>query len=127
MKHVFICFIVGIVVGVICALISKFYFEVNPVIVGAIGAFIVIVLSISVQVKRFETNHNGNVIVVENRPFSERLFVNGELQDERMGLSVQQRLWGQLETGEIIKVSLGGVFAVHCRIFVNNKLVPLFK
>jgi hypothetical protein len=73
--------------------------------------------------KRWELDHNGNVIVVENRVSSERLYVNGELQDERMGLSFQSRLWGQLSTGESIKVSLGGWWAIHCRIFIDNKLV----
>ena len=73
--------------------------------------------------KKWEVNHGGNVIAVENRPFTESLFVNGELQDEKMGFSYQQRLWGRLPTGEEIKVSIGGVWAVHCRIFVDNKLV----
>lgn len=123
MKNVLICFIIGIVVGVICSLVSKFFFEINPIVAAAIAAAIAIIITGSAQVKKWETNHNGNVIAVENRVFSERLFVNGELQDERMGWSVQQRLWGQLDTGEIIKVSIGGAFSVHCRIFVNNKLV----
>ena len=74
-------------------------------------------------VKRWEVDHGGNAITVENRAGSERLYVNGELQDERMGLSFQSRLWGQLNTGEMIKVSIGGNFRIHCRIFVDNKLV----
>jgi len=73
--------------------------------------------------KRFEINHGENLIVVENRMFSERLFVNGELQDERMGLSFGVRLWGQLSSGESIKVSLGGTWAIGCRIFIDHKLI----
>ena len=73
--------------------------------------------------KKFEMTHNGNVIVVENRLFSERLYVNGELQDERMGLNFGMRLWGQLSTGESIKVSLGGAFTIGCRVFIDHTLV----
>jgi len=73
--------------------------------------------------KKWELNHSGNVIVVENRYSGERLYVNGELQDEQVGFASRARLWGQLHTGETIKVSLGGYFAVHCKIFIDNKLV----
>ena len=73
--------------------------------------------------KKWEINHNGNLILVENRAGGERLYVNGDLQDERLGLSSQSRLWGQLSTGETIKVSLGGWWTIHCRIFIDNKLV----
>ena len=73
--------------------------------------------------KKWETNYCGHTIVVENRVGGERLFVNGELQDEQIGFAGRSRLWGQLKTGETIKVSLGSIFKVHCRIFVNNKLV----
>ena len=74
--------------------------------------------------KKWELNHNGNVIVVENRANGERLYVNGELQDEQLGLHIgRSRLWGQLNTGESIKVSLGGDFLMHCRVFIDSKLV----
>lgn len=73
--------------------------------------------------KKWETNYNGNAIVVENEVFSERLYVNGELQDEQIGIASRARLWGQLETGETIKISLGGILSMHCRVFVSDKLV----
>ena len=74
--------------------------------------------------KRWEVNHAGNVIAVENDVLSERLFVNCELQDEMIGPAGRSRLWGQLPTGEMIKVSVGdGGVKVQCRIFVDNKLV----
>ena len=73
--------------------------------------------------KKFEVDHGGNAIIVENRASGEKLFVNGELQDERVGLSLVARLFGQLPTGENIKVSLGGIWTTQCRIFVDNKLV----
>jgi len=73
--------------------------------------------------KKWELNHNGNKVKVENRISGERLYVNDELQDERNGLSFNSRLYGQLPTGENIKVSLGGWFILQCRVFIDNKLV----
>ena len=73
--------------------------------------------------KKWEINYCGNTITVENRIAGERLYVNGELQDEQIGLAGRSRLWGQLKTGEIVKVSIGSIFRIHCRIFVNDKLV----
>ena len=73
--------------------------------------------------KKWEIKYSGNIIRVENRWDGEKLFVNDELQDKQVGLAGRSRLWGELPTGEKIKVSLGGIFRMHCLIFVNNKLV----
>ena len=73
--------------------------------------------------KKREVNHAGNTITVENRFDGERLYVNGALQDELLGFASRARLWGSLHTGETVKVSLGGTFRAHCRIFIDNKLV----
>lgn len=73
--------------------------------------------------KKWEVNYCGTTITVENREGGERLYVNGELQDEQIGFFAgRSRLWGQLQTGETIKVSIGSTFKIHCRIFINNKL-----
>lgn len=74
--------------------------------------------------KKWQVNYCGNIIVVENRLNSERLYVNGELQDEQFGFgAIRSRLWGKLQSDEIIKVSIGSVLRMHCRIFIDNKLV----
>ena len=74
--------------------------------------------------KKWKINYCGNSIVVENRISGELLYVNGELQDEQIGIvAARSRLWGQLQTGETIKVSIGVFWGMHCRIFVNSKLV----
>jgi len=73
--------------------------------------------------KKWEINHNGNVVRVENRISGERLYVNDELQDEQCGFATSVKLWGQLPTGEQIKVSLGGWWTIQCRIFINHKQV----
>lgn len=53
--------------------------------------------------------------------------MDGELQDEQTGFGVRARLSGIIRTGdgagEAIKVSLGGWFAIQCRIFVNDTLI----
>jgi len=72
---------------------------------------------------KWELNHSGNVILVKNSVAGEKLFVNGELQDERNGLSLRSRLYGNLPNDENIKVSLGGWFSTQCRIFVDHKLI----
>lgn len=73
--------------------------------------------------KVWQVRYNGNDIRVENRSFGEKLYVNGELQDEQIGFASRVRLWGNLPTGEIIKVSLGSVLITHCIIFIDNKLI----
>ena len=75
--------------------------------------------------KKWNVNYGDNRILIENEWNREALFVNGELQDERLGgFRTESRLYGKLPTGELIKVSLGGTFTIKCRIFIDNKLVP---
>lgn len=73
--------------------------------------------------KKWEINYGDNTIIVENRVSGERLYVNGELQDEQIGFASRSRLWGKLQTGEEIKITLGGFWGIHCRVFINNKMV----
>lgn len=73
--------------------------------------------------KIWEVKYGENMIRVENGWDGEKLFVNDNLQDKQLGITNRSRLWGELPTGEKIKVSLGGFFRVHCLIFVNNKLI----
>nr|WP_312576239.1 hypothetical protein [Sedimentibacter sp.] len=74
--------------------------------------------------QRWKTKYDENIIVVENSIRGERLYVNGELQDEQMGIfAFRSRLWGHLKTGETIKVSIGSNIKMHCRIFINDKLL----
>ncbi|MDR2687381.1 MAG: hypothetical protein LBB75_06485 [Oscillospiraceae bacterium] len=73
--------------------------------------------------KQWELNYGGDAIVVKNSVAGEQLYVNGQLQDERNGLSTQSRLTGHLPGGGSIKVNLGGWFTMQCRIFIDDKLV----
>ena len=75
--------------------------------------------------KKWEAVYGENIIRVENSFEGEKLFVNDTLQDEQVGYSVRARLWGKLQTGEEVKVSLGGWFEVNCRIFVDNQLMEI--
>jgi hypothetical protein len=75
------------------------------------------------------TVYEGNTILVENSWFSgERLFVNGSLQDEQLGLGFRSRLWGSIYSADSkikrIKVTLGAsFFSVECRIFIDDALI----
>ncbi|RCW65804.1 hypothetical protein [Saliterribacillus persicus] len=77
--------------------------------------------------KTFELNYDNCDIKIENRWFSgEKLYIDDELQDENLGLSFRGTLNGVLATptGEKkIKAKLGGIFRIHCKIFVDNKLI----
>jgi hypothetical protein len=69
------------------------------------------------------TIYDNNEIKVENTWFNgERLFVNGVLQDEKMGF-FSSDLTGHLINGknerENIKVNLSGAFRINCRLFIN--------
>lgn len=46
--------------------------------------------------KVWEKEFNGNNIRVKNRVSGENLIVNGNIQDERMGLATRSVLWGKL-------------------------------
>lgn len=79
--------------------------------------------------KVFEATYDGHQILVENRWFAgEKLYVNGELQDENIGLALRATLTGKLRDNsnepQSIKVTLGGFFSIHCKIFVDHVLVP---
>lgn len=77
--------------------------------------------------KEFETTYNGRHILVENRWFEgEKLFVDGQLQDENIGLGFKGILNGKLkgmEDVKQIKVAVGGFFTIECKIFVDNELI----
>ncbi|RSL30377.1 hypothetical protein D7Z54_26420 [Salibacterium salarium] len=78
--------------------------------------------------KTFEVTHDHHTILVENTWFNgEKLYIDGQLQDENMGLGLRASLTGQLKNddGETkhVKVAIGGLFKIHCRIFVDNQLL----
>lgn len=77
--------------------------------------------------KTFEVMYNGHHILVENNWFTgEKLYVDGQLQDENLGLGLRAILNGELKSNEdrkSIKVAMGGFFKISCRIFVDNNLI----
>lgn len=82
-----------------------------------------------VKVKKiFEITYDGHEIQVENTWLNgERLYIDGQLYDENMGLALRATLTGRLESkgGESknIKVAIGGIVKIHCKIFVENRLI----
>ena len=77
--------------------------------------------------KTFEVTYNGSHIEVVNSWFGgEKLYVNGQLQDENLGLGLRGILNGELKNTDDrkkIKVALGGTFKIKCKIFVDNELI----
>ncbi|WP_396218585.1 hypothetical protein [Flavobacterium sp.] len=74
-------------------------------------------------------NYEGNEIRITNSWFTgEKLFVNNELQDDRLSL-VTCNLTGKItsKTGEKldIKVNLSGLFKVGCRLFIDNEKIEV--
>lgn len=65
-------------------------------------------------------------ITVKNEKAAE-LYVDGELQDRKTGISMNAVLTGNLKTGEAIKASLGGIFEVECNLFIDNVLQKPFE
>lgn len=80
----------------------------------------------------WKSTYNNNSIRVEHSWFEgEKLYVNGRLQDRRIGGLGSARLNGYLadERGERrrLRVSLRRkLFGISCEIFVDNKLVDEF-
>ncbi len=76
--------------------------------------------------KSWEVRYKGHQIRVENTLSHERLFVDGEFQDEQFGMGLRSRLFGKIRSadgaGEKVRVSLGGWF-VQCRIFADDHLI----
>lgn len=82
--------------------------------------------------KVFEATYENHRIQVENRWFTgEKLYIDGELQDENLGLSFRGILHGLIRNkgneSKSIKVTLGGFFSIHCKVSVDNVVVPSFQ
>jgi hypothetical protein len=78
--------------------------------------------------KKWQVEHSGHTIRVENSATRERLYVNDRLQDESVGKIIGTTLlWGHLNgdgsSRVAIRARLGGVFAIGCSIFVDDALV----
>ena len=71
--------------------------------------------------KKWEINFEGNNICVENKWNSEKLYINGKLHDEGIGLTDRAKLIGKLPDGKLVKVCLGGYWGIHCLIFVDDE------
>ena len=78
--------------------------------------------------KMFDVTYEGHHIQVVNTWFyGEKLYIDGKLQDENLGIASRATLRGIIKDNDQItkniKVSLGGILTIKCRIFVNNVLV----
>ena len=51
------------------------------------------------------------------------LIINDQLQDRKSGIRFSVELSGHLDSGEIVKASIGGVFGMKCSLFIDDKLI----
>ncbi len=79
----------------------------------------------------YEKNYQGKskeIVITDNLLRLKELFVNGVLQDEKMGF-FSSDLTGHLINGENerenIKVNLSGAFRINCRLFINDKKIEV--
>lgn len=77
----------------------------------------------------FEFAYKGNTILIRNDgPEGESLFVNGTLQDQNFGAH-NGHLIGHLFDGEnnkeVLEIFLGGSETKHCRIYANGELIHI--
>ena len=79
----------------------------------------------------WQAEYESNVIRITNRSSTAELHVNNELQDEKFGLGAIGDLTGHLfdKNGERkdIKVNLGGMFRIECRLFVDDKKIEVIR
>ena len=73
--------------------------------------------------KTWNIDYYGNNIHIENEVLTERLFINGKLHDETRGGGERAKLIGRLPDGRLVKVSLGGFWAIHCTVFVEEEMI----
>ena len=78
----------------------------------------------------WQGEYESNVIQITNRSSTAELHVNNELQDERFGLSSMDltgHLFDKNSERKDIKVNLGGMFRVECRLFVDDKKIEVIR
>lgn len=69
--------------------------------------------------------YGNHTITVKNEKATE-LYVDGELQDQKRGISLKADLKGKLPGGEEIMVTVGGLIDVECMLHVDRVLqVPV--
>ena len=49
------------------------------------------------------------------------LYVNGELRDQKKGISLSDHLTVTLKSGEIVSATLEGTFSINCSLCINGK------
>jgi hypothetical protein len=73
--------------------------------------------------------YDENVIKVTNSWFSgEKLFVNIELQDEKLSFNTPNMTGSLIDKNGMklnIKTNVSGFFTTSCRLFIDNKKVEL--
>lgn len=104
------------------------------IFVVVVGAVIVVLIATAVALsasrKTWEVNHAGHRIALENTFGGEKLYIDGQLVDQRAGMAISSDLRGQLRnsdgsvsvvTGRIRQGTLG--LTIRGYILVDDRLV----
>lgn len=65
--------------------------------------------------------YGESTIIVKNEKVVQ-LLVDGEVQDEKKGISLKAVLTGKLKSGQEIRATLGGVVDVKCNLLIDDVL-----
>ena len=94
----------------------------SMMLAGGSVCFLLVLILYKKGKKKWIYNYNQNIIIVDNTSSITKLFVNGVINDECRGLQTIVTLQGKLDTGEVVKATLGGIFIIGCSLFIDNKL-----
>lgn len=73
--------------------------------------------------QKWNYKYGNDEITVTNSFDGCELYINGQLQDQKRGVSISDELHGKLSTGEKVEVHLSaGVLKVKCMLLVNDVL-----
>ena len=79
----------------------------------------------------WKADFEGHEIKIENSWRGEKLYVNSRLQDEKINFSSSSDLTGHVMSKDgkrlPIKVHIGGIFTIGCRLFVDDEKVEVAK
>ena len=77
--------------------------------------------------KQWVYKHENYTIKVVNDFNGCELYVNGELRDKKNGITLNDNMTTKLDSGENVKVSLGGTLSVKCSLFIDDVLQSPIK
>jgi hypothetical protein len=98
---------------------QEFMSFMTPILI--IGGILAVVGLIA-RTKSWTYRYGAHHIEVKCTPAIIEMRVNGMLQDKK-GTITYGELHGKLDSGEVIRASVGGYFVANCSLFIENKII----